>query len=157
MLDRAFTAFRAWLGREVTSTDEINCHHNFAQREEHDGRELWVTRKGAIRAEAGQLGIIPGSMGDKTFIVRGTGNADSYCSCAHGAGRQFSRSRAKRELRTADLTRRMQGITWLSDRAVALLDEHPSAYKNIDDVMAAQRDLVEPVHTLKQVLNYKGT
>ena len=157
MLDRASRAFRTWLGRDVAFTDEINCHHNFAQRELHDGRELWVTRKGAIRAEAGQLGIIPGSMGDKTYIVRGTGNADSYCSCAHGAGRRRSRSAAKRELRTSDFERRMQGITWLSDRATALLDEHPSAYKDIDAVMAAQADLVEPVHTLKQVLNYKGT
>ena len=157
MLDRAFRAFRGWLGRDVVFTDEINCHHNFAQREVHDGRELWVTRKGAIRAEAGQLGIIPGSMGDKTYIVRGTGSAASYCSCAHGAGRRRSRSAAKRELHTSDLERRMQGVTWLSDRAIALLDEHPSAYKDIDAVMAAQVDLVEPVHTLKQVLNYKGT
>jgi tRNA-splicing ligase RtcB len=157
MLDRAASAFRKWLGREVVFTDEINCHHNFAQREQHDGRDLWVTRKGAIRAEAGQLGIIPGSMGDKTYIVRGTGNVDSYCSCAHGAGRQRSRTQAKRELRRSDLVRRMEGITWMADRAEALLDEHPAAYKDIDAVMAAQADLVEPVHTLKQVLNYKGT
>jgi tRNA-splicing ligase RtcB len=157
MLERAFAAFTEWLGREVRHTDEINCHHNFAEREVHDGREVWITRKGAIRAEVGQFGIIPGSMGDKTYIVRGTGNTASYCSCAHGAGRQRSRSQAKRELHTNDLARRMQGITWLSHRATELLDEHPSAYKDIDAVMDAQRDLVEPVHTLTQVLNYKGT
>jgi tRNA-splicing ligase RtcB len=157
MLERAFAAFAKWLGRDVRYTDEINCHHNFAEREVHEGRPLWITRKGAIRAEAGQLGIIPGSMGDKTYIVRGIGNGASYCSCAHGAGRQRSRTQAKRELRANDLARRMEGITWLADRATALLDEHPSAYKDIDAVMDAQRDLVEPVHTLKQVLNYKGT
>ena len=156
MLDNAFVTFREWLGRDIRSTERINCHHNFAQREEHDGRQLWVTRKGAIQAEVGQLGIIPGSMGDKTYIIRGRGNADTYHSCAHGAGRQRSRGAAKRELNTRDLARRMKGITWMSDHAKALLDEHPSAYKDIDHVMAAQRDLVERVHTLKQILNYKG-
>lgn len=156
MLDAAFDAFREWLGRDVHPTDHINCHHNFAQREQHDGQQLWVTRKGAIQAAEGQLGIIPGSMGDKTYIVRGTGSADSYHSCAHGAGRQRSRGQAKRELDTGDLARRMHGIAWMADHASALLDEHPSAYKNIDHVMAAQLDLVEPVHTLEQVLNYKG-
>ncbi|MEO5842679.1 MAG: RtcB family protein [Acidimicrobiales bacterium] len=156
MLDSAFGAFREWLGRDVVATDRINCHHNFAQREEHDGHQVWVTRKGAIQATEGQLGIIPGSMGDKTYIISGRGNADSYHSCAHGAGRQRSRGQAKRELNTRDLTRRMRGITWMADRANALLDEHPSAYKDIDRVMAAQRDLVVQVHTLKQILNYKG-
>jgi tRNA-splicing ligase RtcB len=117
---------------------------------------VWVTRKGAIQALEGQMGIIPGSMGDKTFIIRGRGNADSYHSCAHGAGRQRSRSAAKRELDTRDLSRRMHGIAWMSDHAKALLDEHPSAYKDIDRVMDAQRDLVTPVHTLRQILNYKG-
>jgi tRNA-splicing ligase RtcB len=156
MLDHAFHAFREWLGRDVVSTERINCHHNFAQREEHDGSPLWVTRKGAIQAVEGQLGIIPGSMGDKTYIVRGRGNADSYHSCAHGAGRQRSRGAAKREFNTRDLSQRMHGIAWMSGHAKALLDEHPSAYKDIDRVMVAQRDLVEPVHTLKQILNYKG-
>lgn len=155
MMDHAFDAFQKWYGeRSVHVTERINCHHNFAQKE----GDVWVTRKGAISAQEGQLGIIPGSMGDKTYIVAGKGNPESFCSCSHGAGRNLSRAAAKRQLTTDGLADWMteHGITWLDDKATALLDEHPMAYKRIDDVMAAQVDLVTPVHTLRQILNYKG-
>jgi len=145
-------------GREV---ERVNCHHNYAAREIHsvDGveRELWVTRKGAIRAGRGELGLIPGSMGTRSYVVRGLGNAASWQSCSHGAGRRMSRAEAKRRHTAADLRAQMQGRAWQSSMADRLIDEIPSAYKDIDEVMAAQRDLVEVVHTLRQVLNYKGT
>ena len=126
-----------------------------AKREEKGGKRVWVTRKGAIQATEGKLGIIPGSMGTRSYIVRGLGNPDSYCSCSHGAGRRMSRTQAKRELTQESLTTMMAGKAWNQD-AKALLDEHPAAYKDIDAVMEAQRDLVEVEHTLCQVLNYKG-
>ncbi|WP_113703163.1 RtcB family protein [Nonomuraea lactucae] len=134
----------------------VNCHHNFTQLEAHGGKELWITRKGAIKAATGDEGVIPGSMGTRSYIVRGLGNPDSYHSCSHGAGRRMSRSRAKRELSAGSLTEAMRGRTWNADRAAALVDEHPEAYKPIDQVMADQRDLVEVRHTLSQVFNYKG-
>jgi RNA-splicing ligase RtcB len=139
------------------SVSRINCHHNFAAREVHDGKELWITRKGAIEARSGQLGLIPGSMGTRSYVVSGLGSAASYCSCSHGAGRRLSRTAARKQFTSADLAREMGDRVWLSDRADQLVDEIPSAYKNIDDVMAAQRDLVDVVHTLRQILNYKGT
>jgi tRNA-splicing ligase RtcB len=141
-------------GREV---NRINCHHNFTQREVHDGRELWITRKGAIKADTGDLGVIPGSMGTRSYIVRGKGSALSWKSCSHGAGRRHSRTQAKKLFTKADLAEQMRGKVWLEHRADALVDEIPSAYKDIDQVMADQADLVEVVHTLRQVLNYKGT
>ena len=141
-------------GRE---TRRINCHHNFTQREVHDGRELWITRKGAIKADSGDLGVIPGSMGTRSYIVRGKGSAASWKSCSHGAGRRHSRTQAKKLFTKADLTEQMRGKVWLEHRADALVDEIPSAYKDIDQVMADQADLVEVLHTLRQVLNYKGT
>ncbi|WP_436759826.1 RtcB family protein [Streptosporangium sp. V21-05] len=134
----------------------INCHHNFTQRETHGGKDLWITRKGAIKADTGDEGVIPGSMGTRSYIVRGLGNPMSYNSCSHGAGRRMSRTRAKRELTAASLTEAMRGRTWNADRAAALVDEHPRAYKSIDQVMADQRDLVAIQHTLRQVFNYKG-
>ena len=134
----------------------INCHHNFTQRETHDGTELWVTRKGAIKADTGDEGVIPGSMGTRSFIVRGLGNAASYHSCSHGAGRRLSRGQAKRQLSVDSLKEAMSGKAWLVANAGALLDEHPAAYKDIDQVMADQQDLVEIQHTLSQVFNYKG-
>jgi tRNA-splicing ligase RtcB len=140
-------------GRE---TRRLNCHHNFTEREVHDGRELWVTRKGAIRADTGDLGVIPGSMGTRSYIVRGKGVAASWRSCSHGAGRRYSRTKAKKLFSTDDLAAQMAGKTWLEDRAAALVDEIPAAYKDIDQVMADQDDLVEVLHTLRQVLNYKG-
>ena len=118
---------------------------------------MWVTRKGAIRARQGDWGIIPGSMGTKSYLVRGRGNPLSWQSCSHGAGRTMSRTAAKKRFSAADLVEQMAGRTWLAERANALIDEIPSAYKDIDAVMAAQDDLVEVAHTLNQILNYKGT
>jgi RNA-splicing ligase RtcB len=141
-------------GREV---DRINCHHNFTEREVHDGREVWITRKGAIKADRGDRGVIPGSMGARSYVVRGRGNPLSYRSCAHGAGRRYSRSKAKRTFTVEDMATAMEGRVWQAGQAAALLDEIPGAYKDIDQVMADQADLVEVVHTLRQVFNYKGT
>jgi tRNA-splicing ligase RtcB len=156
MMDNAMGEVFAFLGfgRE---TQRINCHHNFTQREVHAGRRLWITRKGAIKADVGDLGVIPGSMGTRTYIVAGKGNPASWMSCSHGAGRRHSRTQAKKLFTTADLATQMAGKVWLSGRAEALVDEIPSAYKDIDQVMADQADLVEVLHTLHQVLNYKGT
>lgn len=140
-------------GRAVRT---INCHHNFTQRETHEGRELWITRKGAIKAAAGDEGVIPGSMGTRSYVVRGLGSTASYMSCSHGAGRRLSRGQARRTLTVESLNDAMAGKAWLSRDAKALLDEHPAAYKDIDQVMADQRDLVEVQHTLSQVFNYKG-
>lgn len=140
-------------GRTV---ETIDCHHNYAAREVHDGRPVWVTRKGAIRAGRGQAGIIPGSMGAASYIVEGLGNPASWQSCSHGAGRAMSRNQARRSLTADSLARAMAGRTWLAGDAERLVDEHPSAYKDIDQVMADQADLVEIRHRLRQVLNYKG-
>lgn len=156
MMFRVLKQFEDFLRHGVNYTEWINCHHNFASLEDTPYGQRWVTRKGAIRARRGELGIIPGSMGDKTYIVEGTGNTASYCSCSHGAGRNLSRGRAKRELTQETFDERMTGVTWQSDMRTSLLDEHPLAYKRIDEVMAAQSDLVTPVYTLKQILNYKG-
>jgi RNA-splicing ligase RtcB len=156
MMDRALAAVLAFVGTG-RQTSRINCHHNFTQREIHDGQSLWITRKGAIKADVGDLGVIPGSMGTRSYIVAGRGNADSWTSCSHGAGRRFSRTKAKKVFTVDDLAEQMAGKTWQSDKARALLDEIPTAYKDIDQVMADQADLVEIRHTLHQVLNYKGT
>jgi tRNA-splicing ligase RtcB len=156
MMDNAMREVFACLGfgRE---TQRINCHHNFTQREVHLGVETWITRKGAIKADVDDLGVIPGSMGTRSYIVRGKGNEASWMSCSHGAGRRHSRTKAKKLYTTADLAEQMKGKVWLSKRADALVDEIPAAYKDIDQVMADQSDLVEVLHTLHQVLNYKGT
>ncbi|MBL9078362.1 MAG: RtcB family protein [Planctomycetes bacterium] len=132
----------------------VNCHHNYVQQEEHFGASVFVTRKGAVRAGRGELGIIPGSMGAKSYIVRGKGNADSFHSCSHGAGRVMSRGEAFRRFTVADHEAATAGVECRKDGAV--LDETPMAYKDIDAVMAAQQDLVEVVHTLKQVVCVKG-
>jgi tRNA-splicing ligase RtcB len=134
----------------------INCHHNFTQQERHRGRDLWITRKGAIKAGVGDLGVIPGSMGTRSYIVEGLGNPASYQSCSHGAGRAMSRTAARKNLTVESLREAMADRAWLDRDAAALLDEHPSAYKDIDVVMADQADLVRPVRTLRQVFNYKG-
>jgi tRNA-splicing ligase RtcB len=155
MMDNAMHEIFGFFGFG-SETRRINCHHNFTEREVHGGRELWITRKGAIKADTGDLGVIPGSMGTRSYIVRGKGNAASWTSCSHGAGRRHSRTQAKKLFSTADLAEQMRGKVWLSDKADALLDEIPSAYKDIDQVMADQADLVEVLHTLRQVLNYKG-
>ena len=132
----------------------MNCHHNYVERENHFGRNVWVTRKGAIRARDGELGIIPGSMGTRSYIVRGKGNLDSYCSCAHGAGRRMSRSAARKTFTVGDLIAQTKGVECRKDDAV--LDEIPGAYKDIDAVMENQRDLVDVVHPLRAVLCVKG-
>jgi len=134
--------------------EAINCHHNYVAVEHHFGEKLFVTRKGAIRAGAGDLGIIPGSMGAKSYIVRGKGEPDSFCSCSHGAGRRMSRGKAKKAFDPQDLIAQTAGVECRKDAGV--LDEIPGAYKDIDEVMANQSDLVEVVHTLKQVVCVKG-
>ena len=136
-------------------TDEaIECHHNYASRERHAATDVFVTRKGAISARSGEPGIVPGSMGTHSYIVRGRGNAESFHSCAHGAGRRMSRGAAKRQFTTADLSEQTAGIECRKDAGV--IDEIPGAYKPIDEVMERQNDLAEPVHRLRQVLNIKG-
>lgn len=132
----------------------VNCHHNYVQPEHHFGADVWLTRKGALSARQGELGIIPGSMGARSFIVRGKGNPDSFHSCSHGAGRAMSRGEAERRFTLADHERMTAGVECRKDAGV--LDETPGAYKDIDAVMAAQSDLVEIVHTLKQVVCVKG-
>jgi len=137
-----------------THIEAVNCHHNYVQRETHFGQEVFVTRKGAVSAKKGELGIIPGSMGARSYIVRGLGNAESFHSCSHGAGRVMSRSKAKARFTVEDHIRATQGVECRKDQHV--IDETPMAYKDIDAVMAAQSDLVEVVHTLKQVVCVKG-
>jgi tRNA-splicing ligase RtcB (3'-phosphate/5'-hydroxy nucleic acid ligase) len=138
-------------GAEV---EVVNCHHNYVEREHHFGKNVLVTRKGAVRARAGDLGIIPGSMGARSYIVRGLGNDESFHSCSHGAGRVMSRAAAKRTFSIADHERATAGIECRKDADV--IDETPAAYKPIDAVMNAQRDLVEVIHTLRQVVCIKG-
>jgi tRNA-splicing ligase RtcB len=132
----------------------LNCHHNYAEKEVHFGENVYVTRKGAVRAQTEDYGIIPGSMGAKSFIVKGKGNAHSFCSCSHGSGRLMSRSKAKNIYTLDDLIEQTQGVECRKDTGV--LDEIPAAYKPIEQVMENQSDLVEIVATLKQVLCVKG-
>lgn len=134
--------------------EAINCHHNYVSEEFHFGESVFVTRKGAIRAGEGEYGIIPGSMGAKSFIVRGKGNPSSFCSCSHGAGRVMSRTQAKKRFNSEDLEKQTAGVECKKDKSV--IDEIPAAYKDIDQVMANQTDLVDIVHTLKQVVCIKG-
>lgn len=154
MMRLIVAAIRRYLPPFEITKEAINCHHNYVQREQHFGAEVYLTRKGAIRAGQGEYGIIPGSMGAKSFIVRGKGNPDSFCSCSHGAGRRMSRSQAKRQFKRADLEAQTAGVECRKDPGV--IDEIPGAYKDIDQVMHNQQDLVEVVHTLKQVLCVKG-
>jgi tRNA-splicing ligase RtcB len=154
MLDLIVSALRRHLPAFEITTEAVNCHHNYVALEHHYGANVWVTRKGVIRARAGDLGIIPGSMGAKSYIVRGKGNPESFHSCAHGAGRKMSRMAAEKQFTTADLAQQTQGVVCRKDKGV--IDEIPGAYKDIDTVMANQEDLVEVVHTLKQVLCIKG-
>jgi tRNA-splicing ligase RtcB len=156
MMAATLTALRDSRRLPKFSTDEtaVNCHHNYVAQEHHLGADVWVTRKGAVRAGKGELGIIPGSMGAKSFIVRGKGNPDSFCSCSHGAGRAMSRTAARKRFSVDDHVRDTQHVECRKDRDV--IDETPRAYKDIDAVMAAQSDLVEVVHTLRQVVCVKG-
>jgi tRNA-splicing ligase RtcB (3'-phosphate/5'-hydroxy nucleic acid ligase) len=137
-----------------THVEAVNCHHNYVQKERHFGKDVLVTRKGAVSAREGELGIIPGSMGAKSFIVRGKGNPESFNSCSHGAGRTMSRNEAKRRFSLEDQVRATEGVECRKDEGV--IDEIPMAYKDIDAVMKAQEELVEVVHTLKQVVCVKG-
>ena len=141
-------------GKPFKALMSVNCHHNYAERETHYGAEVYVTRKGAVRARSEDLGIIPGSMGAKSFIVRGKGNIESYCSCSHGAGRLMSRNQAKNTYTLDDFVAQTAGVECRKDEQ--LIDEIPAAYKPIEQVMANQADLVEVVATLKQVLCVKG-
>jgi tRNA-splicing ligase RtcB len=134
--------------------EAIQCHHNYVAREKHFGENLYVTRKGAISAREGEMGIIPGSMGARSFIVRGRGSEESFQSCAHGAGRRMSRTQAQKTFTPRDVAEQTQGVVCRKDSGV--VDEIPGAYRNIDEVMANQGDLVETVHTLKQVICVKG-
>jgi tRNA-splicing ligase RtcB len=155
MLAAAMKALETALGREIEwGSVAVNCHHNYVARENHFGANLWVTRKGAVRARAGELGIIPGSMGARSFIVRGLGNEQSFHTCSHGAGRTMSRTEAKRRFTLEDHAKATANVECRKDAGV--IDETPMAYKDIDAVMAAQSDLVEVVHTLRQVVCVKG-
>jgi tRNA-splicing ligase RtcB (3'-phosphate/5'-hydroxy nucleic acid ligase) len=156
MLSRTVNAIAKALSHDhLQMTEEaVNCHHNYVTRENHFGQNVLLTRKGAVRARDGDLGIIPGSMGVKSFIVRGKGNAESFNSCSHGAGRKMSRTAAKKEFTLADHEAATAGVECRKDAGV--LDETPGAYKAIDDVMSAQADLIDIVHTLKQVVCVKG-
>jgi len=155
MLHAVLKSLREEFGREIgTREHAVNCHHNYSSLEEHFGEQIWITRKGAVSARAGELGIIPGSMGARSFIVRGKGHADAYSSCSHGAGRRLSRNAAKRKYTLDDLHKQTDGVECRKD--VGVLDEIPGAYKDIEAVMAAQAELVEVVHTLKQVMCIKG-
>lgn len=138
----------------TVTKEAINCHHNYVSEENHFGENVYVTRKGAISAYEGELGIIPGSMGAKSYIVKGKGNHESFCSCSHGAGRRMSRGKAIRYFNLEDLKTQTLGVECRKDKGV--MDEIPQAYKDIDEVMANQQDLIEVVHTLKQVLCIKG-
>ncbi len=155
MMENAIKALRQIITKPFDAkVKAVNCHHNYVEKEEHYGEEVFVTRKGAVRARIGEYGIIPGSMGAKSFIVRGKGNEESFCSCSHGAGRVMSRTQAKKQFTVADQIAQTEGVECRKDASV--IDEIPAAYKNIDDVMHAQRDLVEVVHTLRQVVCVKG-
>lgn len=154
MMEAVIGAARKELPPFQLGEHAVNCHHNYVAREHHFGRDVFVTRKGAVRAGLGELGIIPGSMGAKSFIVRGKGNADSFTSCSHGAGRTMSRGEAKRRFSVDDHVKATEGIECKKDASV--IDETPMAYKDIDKVMEAQSDLVDVVHTLRQVVCVKG-
>ena len=154
MMVRVLSAMREHLPAFQTDKEAVNCHHNYVQAEVHFGERVFVTRKGAVAAQAGELGIIPGSMGAKSYIVRGKGNPDSFCSCSHGAGRRMSRGEAKRRFTVEDQVLATEGVECRKDSGV--IDEIPLAYKDIDAVMEAQKDLVEIVAVLKQVLCVKG-
>lgn len=155
MMENAIMALSDELGIPFsTDVEAVNCHHNYISHENHFNENVWVTRKGAVSARKGEMGIIPGSMGAKSFIVRGLGNEDSFCSCSHGAGRVMSRTQAKKEVSLQEHIKATEGVECRKDKNV--IDETPSAYKPIEKVMEAQKDLVEIIHTLKQVVCVKG-
>jgi tRNA-splicing ligase RtcB len=154
MMDRVITQFGHWVGGHVTELERINCHHNFTQQETHYGKAVWVSRKGAIRAEPGDLGLIPGSMGTASYVVEGLGNPASLNSSPHGAGREYSRNAARKAFSLDELKRAMHGIEFRASEA--FIDEIPAAYKPIDVVMKDAADLVTVRHKLRQLVNVKG-
>ncbi|HEY9357077.1 MAG TPA: RtcB family protein [Arthrobacter sp.] len=154
MMDRVITQFGRWVGGHVTERERINCHHNFTQLETHYGKSVWVSRKGAIRAEPGDPGLIPGSMGTASYVVEGLGNPASLNSSPHGAGREYSRTAARKTFTLAELKEAMHGIEFRASEA--FIDEIPAAYKPIDVVMRDAADLVKVRHKLRQLVNVKG-
>ena len=154
MMDRVVTCFAAWVGADVERQEEINCHHNYTEQERHFGRDVWLSRKGAIDASQGRPGLVPGSMGTASYVVSGLGNPVALNSAPHGAGRAYSRSKARRTFTLDELRTAMAGIEYRDTEA--FLDEIPQAYKDIDQVMADAADLVEVRHTLHQIVNVKG-
>jgi tRNA-splicing ligase RtcB len=156
MMNAMLRVFFRFVGKGM-ELSRVNCHHNYTEREVHNGRELWITRKGAISATAGEMGVLPGSMGTDSYIVEGLGNPESYNSSAHGAGRRMSRTKARKTLTSESLRDVMKGRTWLANRAKALVDEHPDAYKDVREVIRLSADLVKVRHRLQAILNYKGT
>lgn len=154
MMDRTLAALAEHMGADVERSDEVNCHHNFTTKEHHFGRNLWISRKGAISARAGQLGLIPGSIGTASYVVRGLGNTMSFCSSPHGAGRTYSRSKARKTFTLEQLRTAMAGIEYRDTDA--FIDEIPQAYKDIDQVMEDASDLVEVIHQFRQIVNVKG-
>jgi tRNA-splicing ligase RtcB len=154
MLELTLSALARHLPAFTVTTEVVNCHHNYIAKEHHYDADVWVTRKGAIRARFGDLGIVPGSMGTRSYIVRGKGESESFCSSAHGAGRRMSRTAAEKTFTETDLAIQTTGVICRKDKGV--LDEIPGAYKDIDQVMANQSDLTEILHTLKQVVCVKG-
>ena len=154
MVDRVVACLAEWAGVPIEQEDVVQCHHNYTAREHHGGRDVWLTRKGAIDATRGRRGLIPGSMGTRSYVVEGLGNELSLNSAPHGAGRRFSRHAARRRFSRQQLRAAMEGIEYRDTDA--FLDEIPAAYKDIDTVMADAADLVEVRHTLRQVVNVKG-
>jgi tRNA-splicing ligase RtcB len=156
MVDRVVGCLGEWAGREIERAEEVQCHHNYTARETHGGAQVWLTRKGAIDASPGRRGLIPGSMGTRSYVVTGLGDAASFHSAPHGAGRSFSRRAARARFTVEQLAEAMAGIEWRAENAAAFLDEIPGAYKDIDQVMEDAKDLVTVDHTLRQILNVKG-
>ncbi|MGH8937757.1 MAG: RtcB family protein, partial [Actinomycetes bacterium] len=154
MMDRVVACLEAWIGEPVVERERINCHHNFTRKERHFGRDVWLSRKGAIEASQGTPGLIPGSMGTASYVVVGKGNPVSLNSSPHGAGRSYSRSKARKTFSREQLRESMRGIEYRDSDS--FLDEIPAAYKDIDQVMADSVDLVEVRHTLRQIVNVKG-
>jgi tRNA-splicing ligase RtcB len=154
MMDRVVACFENWIGQPVERREEINCHHNYTAREEHFGKEVWLTRKGAIDAAKGVPGLIPGSMGTRSYVVEGKGNADALNSSPHGAGRAYSRSAARKAFTQDDLRAAMGDIEYRDTSA--FIDEIPAAYKDVETVMRDAADLVTIKHTLRQIVNVKG-
>jgi tRNA-splicing ligase RtcB (3'-phosphate/5'-hydroxy nucleic acid ligase) len=154
MMDRVVAAFATWIDGSVEREQEVDCHHNYTESERHFGKQVWLSRKGAIDASEGTWGLIPGSMGSRSYVVRGKGNAVALNSAPHGAGREYSRSRARKTFTRDDLRAAMSGIEYRD--TAAFIDEIPAAYKDIDVVMRDAADLVEVSHVLRQIVNVKG-